>query len=64
MRMAESDSPPPPVAGAKSPARPALDDLFEGLVAFDPAGDFEAFLRAVPAKWVAAMVKELRRVSP
>jgi excinuclease UvrABC nuclease subunit len=35
---------------------PEISTLLDRHVAFDPAGDFEAFLRAVPAKWVVYLL--------
>src|SRR5918999_5014558 len=34
-------------------------DIFEGWADFDPAADFEAFLRAVPAKWVVYLLADV-----
>jgi excinuclease UvrABC nuclease subunit len=34
------------------------DFLFDNHVAFDPAGDFELFLKSVPAKWVVYLVTD------
>src|SRR5471032_1055208 len=31
---------------------PQLEQIFEQRIAFDPAGDLDAFLASVPAKWV------------
>src|SRR5215213_254433 len=33
-------------------------DLFDGHADFDPAGDFESFLKAVPAKWVVYLLAD------
>jgi excinuclease UvrABC nuclease subunit len=33
-------------------------DLFEGHADFDPAGDFQSFLKGVPAKWVVYLLSD------
>lgn len=37
---------------------PEISELLEHHVAFDPGGDFEAFLRAVPGKWVVYLLSD------
>ena len=37
---------------------PEIPPLLEGEADFDPAGDFEAFTRAVPAKWVVYLMAD------
>src|SRR5687767_13612522 len=40
------------------PGTPAPDALFERAAVFDPAGDFEAFLKQAPAKWVVYLLAD------
>jgi len=37
---------------------PEMASFFEKSIEFDPAGDFEAFLRAAPAKWVVYLLSD------
>jgi excinuclease UvrABC nuclease subunit len=37
---------------------PEIQTLLDGHIEFDPAGDFEEFLRAVPAKWVVYLLSD------
>lgn len=36
----------------------AVPGIFDSSLSFDPAGDFEAFLKTVPAKWVVYLVAD------
>jgi excinuclease UvrABC nuclease subunit len=36
----------------------AVPGIFDASLTFDPAGDFEAFLKAVPAKWVVYLMTD------
>jgi excinuclease UvrABC nuclease subunit len=37
---------------------PEISQLLNGHAVFDPAGDFDAFLRAVPARWVVYLMSD------
>ena len=37
---------------------PEIAVNFEGFAEFDPAGDFEAFLAKIPARWVTYLVSD------
>src|SRR5580698_7770535 len=37
---------------------PELASIFDHSAYFDPAGDFEAFLRSVPARWVVYLLAD------